>query len=104
MEAFREFLPVELRGQFRPTPVPLAAGQASFHHPLTVHGSYENRSPGPRRATVVNYMAPDTRSAEGRAPLLAGTPVVARGEVVEGQHFPIVLDLPGLPPDADALT
>jgi ectoine hydroxylase-related dioxygenase (phytanoyl-CoA dioxygenase family) len=101
MEAFRDFLPVELRYRFRPTPVPLAAGQASFHHPLTVHGSYENRSEGPRRAAVVNYMAPDTRSAEGRLPLLAGTPVVARGEVVEGEHFPIVLDLPGLPRDAE---
>ena len=103
MEAFRGFLPAELREQFRPTPVPLAAGQASFHHPLTVHGSYENRSSGPRRAAVVNYMAPDTRSAEGRVPLLAGTPVVARGAVVEGALFPIVLDLPGLPEDADGL-
>lgn len=97
MEAFRDFLPAELRERFRPVPVPLAAGQASFHHPLTVHGSYENRTPGPRRAAVVNYMAPDTRSAEGRVPLLAGTPVVARGDVIEGAHFPIVLDLVGLP-------
>jgi len=93
MEAFRDFLPAELRGQFRPTPVPLPAGFASFHHPLTVHGSFENRSDGPRRAAVVNYMAPDTRSADGRLPLLAGTPLVARGEVIEGEHFPIVLDL-----------
>jgi hypothetical protein len=38
-------------------------------------------------------MGPDTRSAEGRMPLLKGTPVVARGEVVQGEHFPIVLDL-----------
>jgi ectoine hydroxylase-related dioxygenase (phytanoyl-CoA dioxygenase family) len=100
MEAFREFLPVELREQFHPTPVPLAAGMASFHHPLTVHGSYENHSAGPRRAAVLNYMAPDTRSAEGRVPLLAGTPLVARGEVVQGEHFPIVLDVSGLAPGA----
>ena len=93
MEAFRDFLPAELRAQFHPTPVPLPAGYASFHHPLTVHGSYENRSAGPRRAAVVNYMAPDTRSADGRLPLLAGTRLVARGEVIEGEHFPIVLDL-----------
>lgn len=93
MEAFRDFLPPELRELFRPTPVELKAGQASFHHPLTVHGSYENHSAGPRRATVLNYMAPDTRSAEGRIPLLKGTPVVPRGEVIEGEHFPIVLDM-----------
>ena len=93
MEAFRDFLPAELRARFRPTPVPLRAGEASFHHPLTVHGSYENRSPEPRRAAVLNYMGPDTRSAEGRIPLLKGTPLVPRGEIVDGAHFPIALDL-----------
>jgi ectoine hydroxylase-related dioxygenase (phytanoyl-CoA dioxygenase family) len=97
MEAFREFLPVGLREQFRPVPVPLPAGYASFHHPLTVHGSYENRSDGPRRAVVLNYMAPDTRSADGRLPLLAGTPIVRRGDVIDGEDFPIVLDLASLP-------
>jgi len=93
MEAFRDFLPPELQERFRPKPVPLRAGEASFHHPLTVHGSYENRSPEPRRAAVLNFMGPATRSAEGRIPLLKGTPVVPRGEVVEGEYFPIVLDL-----------
>jgi ectoine hydroxylase-related dioxygenase (phytanoyl-CoA dioxygenase family) len=93
MEAFRDFLPAELRERFHPTPVALKAGEASFHHPLMVHGSYENRSSGPRRAAVLNYMAPDTRSAEGRVPPLEGTPVVARGDIIEGEHFPIVLDL-----------
>jgi ectoine hydroxylase-related dioxygenase (phytanoyl-CoA dioxygenase family) len=93
MEAFRDHLPVALRDEFRPVPVTLRAGEASFHHPLTVHGSYENRSLAPRRAAVLNYMAPDTRSADGRLPLLAGTRVVPRGEVIDGPHFPIVLDL-----------
>jgi ectoine hydroxylase-related dioxygenase (phytanoyl-CoA dioxygenase family) len=94
MEAFRDFLPEELRERFSPRPVALRAGEASFHHPLTVHGSYENRSAAPRRAVVLNFMGPDTRSADDRMPLLKGTPVVARGDVVEGEHFPIVLDLP----------
>jgi len=98
MEAFRDFLPAELRDGFRPVPVALKAGEESLHHPLTVHGSHENRSSGPRRAVVLNYMAPDTRSADGRLPLLRGTPVVARGEVIEGEHFPIVLDLTAIPP------
>jgi ectoine hydroxylase-related dioxygenase (phytanoyl-CoA dioxygenase family) len=96
MDAFRDFLPRELREQFRPRAVPLRAGEASFHHPLTVHGSYQNRSDRPRRAAVLNYMGPDTRSAEGRIPLLKGTPIVPRGEIVEGEHFPIVLDLAAL--------
>jgi len=96
MEAFRDFLPEELRESFRPVPVPLEAGEASFHHPLTVHGSYGNPSPGPRRAAVLNYMAPDTRSADGRLPLLAGTALVERGAVIEGEHFPVVLDIGAL--------
>jgi ectoine hydroxylase-related dioxygenase (phytanoyl-CoA dioxygenase family) len=92
MQAFRDFLPANLRESFRPVPVELRAGEASFHHPLTVHGSWGNRSAGPRRAAVLNYMGPDTRSADGRIPLLKGTPLVERGDVVEGEHFPIVLD------------
>jgi len=93
MEAFRELIPEELREGFRPVPVPLKAGEASIHHPLTVHGSWGNSSPGPRRAVVLNYMAPDTRSADGRLPLLRGTALVERGAVIDGPHFPIVLDL-----------
>src|SRR5438067_955649 len=85
--ALRELLPNELRDRFRPVPIPLRAGEASLHHPLTVHGSYGNQSPRPRRAVVLNYMAPDTRSAEGRIPLLKGTPVVPRGAVIDGAHF-----------------
>jgi ectoine hydroxylase-related dioxygenase (phytanoyl-CoA dioxygenase family) len=96
MDAFGESLPPELRERFRPVPIPLRAGEASLHHPLMVHGSYGNRSPGPRRAAVLNFMAPDTRSAEGRLPPLKGTPVVPRGAVIEGEHFPIVLDLQAL--------
>jgi ectoine hydroxylase-related dioxygenase (phytanoyl-CoA dioxygenase family) len=92
MEAFRDLVPEEVRGRFRPVPVPLAAGEASIHHPLTVHGSYGNASAGPRRAAVLNYMAPDTRSADGRLPLLDGTALVERGAVIEGEHFPIVFD------------
>jgi len=93
MERFREIVPADRRQEFRPLPIPLRAGEASFHHPLMVHGSYGNRSDGPRRAVVLNYMAPDTRSADGRLPLLTGTPLVPRGAVIEGEHFPIVLDL-----------
>ncbi|PYQ50402.1 MAG: phytanoyl-CoA dioxygenase family protein [Acidobacteria bacterium] len=96
MDAFRASLPADLREGFHPVPIALRAGEASLHHPLMVHGSYGNRSPRPRRAAVLNFMAPDTRSAEGRMPPLKGTPVVPRGDVIDGEHFPIVLDLPAL--------
>jgi ectoine hydroxylase-related dioxygenase (phytanoyl-CoA dioxygenase family) len=92
MDAFRASLSPDLRESFRPTPIALRAGEASLHHPLMVHGSYGNRSARPRRAAVLNFMAPDTRSAEGRLPPLKGTPVVPRGAVLDGEYFPVVLD------------
>jgi len=48
---------------FDPQPVELKKGEASFHHPLAIHGSYGNRSDGPRRATVLNYFADGVKSA-----------------------------------------
>ena len=35
----------------------LKAGHAAFHHALTVHGSWANRSAAPRRALVINLFA-----------------------------------------------
>jgi hypothetical protein len=55
-----------------------------------VHGSYGNRGGRPRRALVLNFMRPDTRSADGRAPLLVGVPVIPEGEVVQGDFFPLL--------------
>jgi ectoine hydroxylase-related dioxygenase (phytanoyl-CoA dioxygenase family) len=40
--------------------VKLDAGQASFHHSLTLHGSFGNTSDQPRRAAVVNVFGDGT--------------------------------------------
>jgi len=50
----------------------------------------------PRRAIVLNFMHPETRSGDGRKPLLqfvggGGVPLVRQGAVIEGDYFPIVL-------------
>ena len=37
-------------------PAVLEAGEAVFHHPLVMHGSYANTSASQRRATVLNVM------------------------------------------------
>ena len=47
-------------------------------------------TPCGRRAIVVNYMSSLTVSVGG-GELLAGADVVGAGEVIRGQHFPIVL-------------
>ena len=40
----------------RPVPIELKRGQCSFHHPLLVHGSYENRSDRPRHAYALHLI------------------------------------------------
>jgi len=78
---------------FKPVPVPGKPGEASFHHSHTVHGSYGNNSDRPRRAVVLNYMGPETRCVDGSRPLLKGVPLIAEGALIEGDYFPIALDL-----------
>lgn len=64
-------------------------GYATFHHPLTVHGSYENLSERPRRAFVLNVFADGTLSDSDNE-LLEGVPVIAKGN----QMFSVVSFLP----------
>lgn len=91
MNAIQEVLSTEQRKQFEPVPIELKAGECAFHHPLLVHGSYENITLRPRRATVINVMRDGVRS-ESDEPLLAGVPSVPRGQTVEGQFFPLLLE------------
>ena len=79
----------------RPTAIELKKGEATFHHPLMVHGSFANATDRPRRATVINAFLDGTLSASDE-PLLQGVPVIAKGRKVEGQFFPLLYD-PGHP-------
>src|SRR5215813_7556823 len=63
MNEIRTVLDEEQKQAFRPVPIELKRGQCSFHHPLTVHGSYQNRSDRPRRATLVNVFRDGVLSA-----------------------------------------
>jgi ectoine hydroxylase-related dioxygenase (phytanoyl-CoA dioxygenase family) len=91
MDAIQTVLTDEQKGAFRPVPVPLKKGYASFHHPLTVHGSFDNRSDRPRRATVINVFRDGVVSQSDRS-LLKGVPVIPPGEPVAGRFFPLLLD------------
>jgi hypothetical protein len=93
LERIRDVLTPEQVAAFRPVAVPVPAGSATIHDSHTLHGSAGNRSDRPRRAMVFNYMAPDTRVADASEPLLRGVPLLPVGAVVQGEHFPIVLDL-----------
>jgi ectoine hydroxylase-related dioxygenase (phytanoyl-CoA dioxygenase family) len=91
MNAIRTVLDEDQKAQFRPTPVEFPKGFASFHHPLTVHGSYENRSSRPRRAVVINVFR-DGVISDSDKPLLKGVPPVPKGEKMSGQFFPLLYD------------
>lgn len=79
------------RREFRPVPIELKKGEASFHHPLMVHGSYENRTDRPRRAVVLNVFS-DGVVSDSNEPLLEGVPSVPRGTKMDGQFFPLLFD------------
>jgi len=90
MEAILDVLTDEQRAAFKPVPCELKAGEAVFHHPLMLHGSYANRSPRERRAMVVNMFRDGTLS-DSDEPLLEGVNVIPRGEKMGGQFFPLLM-------------
>jgi ectoine hydroxylase-related dioxygenase (phytanoyl-CoA dioxygenase family) len=91
MDAIQTVLSDEQRRAFRHVAVELKKGECSFHHPLMVHGSYENRTNRPRRATVINVFRDGVRSASDQ-PLLEGVPAIPTGNSMGGQFFPLLFD------------
>jgi ectoine hydroxylase-related dioxygenase (phytanoyl-CoA dioxygenase family) len=89
MEAILDILDDEQRASFNPVAIEMPAGHASFHHPLTVHGSFANSSHRPRRAVVLNFFRDGTLS-DSDEPLLAGVPPIAKGRKIDGRYFPLV--------------
>jgi ectoine hydroxylase-related dioxygenase (phytanoyl-CoA dioxygenase family) len=91
MDAIQTVLSDEQKKQFKPVAIELKEGEASFHHPLMVHGSYENRTDRPRRAAVINVFRDGVVSASDKHPL-EGVPAIPVGEKMDGQFFPLLFD------------
>jgi ectoine hydroxylase-related dioxygenase (phytanoyl-CoA dioxygenase family) len=92
MDAIREVLNDQQWEQLNhPLAVELQAGECSFHHPLMVHGSRENDTDRPRRATVINVFRDGVQSASD-TPLLDGVPAIPSGQPMGGQFFPLLFD------------
>jgi ectoine hydroxylase-related dioxygenase (phytanoyl-CoA dioxygenase family) len=90
MTAINAVLNEEQRRAFQhPVAIELKQGEASFHHPRLVHGSFANYSDQSRRATVINVMKDGVRSASNH-PLLHGVPAIPAGEKVDGRFFPLL--------------
>jgi ectoine hydroxylase-related dioxygenase (phytanoyl-CoA dioxygenase family) len=91
MDAIQTVLTGEQRKQFKPIAIELRKGEASFHHPLMVHGSYENSTDLPRRAAVINVFL-DGVVSDSDNPPLEGVPAIPAGEKMQGQFFPLLFD------------
>jgi Phytanoyl-CoA dioxygenase (PhyH) len=92
LHGIKDFLNDEQKKMFEhPWPAPVKAGEAIFHHSLTLHGSGENKSEQPRRAFVVNAFV-DGVISDSNEPLLTGVPVVEKGKKMEGQFFPLLFE------------
>ena len=91
MNAIESVLTLDQRKQFKPVAIELKAGECSFHHPLMVHGSFENRSDAARRGAVINVMR-DGVCSTSNDPLLRGVPPIPAGEKIQGRFFPLLFD------------
>lgn len=91
MDAIQTVLSAEQKAQFNPVAIEMKKGMATFHHPLMLHGSFENNTDGPRRAAVINVFRDGVRSASNE-PLLEGVPPIRAGQPMDGRFFPSLFD------------
>ncbi len=89
MDAIQSVLTDEQKSLFKPVPIELKAGEASFHHPRMIHGSYANDTDRPRRAAVINVFRDGVRS-NSDSPPLEGVPAIPKGEPMGGRFFPLL--------------
>ena len=91
MDAIQQVLTPEQKAQFKPVAIELKKGEATFHHPHMVHGSYANRTDRPRRGFVINVFRDGVISNSDES-LLEGVPVIPKGEKMQGRFFPLLYD------------
>lgn len=92
LHGIKDFLNDEQQKAFdKPAFAEVKAGEAIFHHSLTLHGSGENKSNEPRRAFVINVFE-DGVVSDTDDVLLEGVPVIAKGQKMQGQFFPLLYE------------
>ena len=91
MDAIQSVLSDEQKERFKPVAIELKKGEASLHHPLMIHGSFENETKHPRRAAVINVFR-DGVVSDSNEPLLEGVPSIPTGQKMQGQFFPLLFD------------
>jgi ectoine hydroxylase-related dioxygenase (phytanoyl-CoA dioxygenase family) len=91
MNGLMKYLTQEQKKEFKPVAIEMKKGYGTFHHPLLVHGSYENNSEIGRRAFVINVFADGTVSNTDDE-LLAGVPIIPKGHKMQGKFFPLLFN------------
>lgn len=92
MDGLAAFLTTTQKKEFEnKVAIEMPAGYGTFHHPLMVHGSYENKSPISRRAFVLNVFADGTCSNSDEV-ILNGVPAITAGNKMKGQFFPLLFN------------
>lgn len=96
MEAVKQVLDDDQKAVFeKKVANELKKGYASFHHPLTMHGSYANFSERSRRAVVINAMGHKTlgnTAGYERLDALAAFPAMKQDQVLDSRFFPVLFD------------
>jgi hypothetical protein len=96
MDAVREVLNEAQLADFEArVPIRLKRGQAAFHHPRTLHGSFANTSDRPRRATLVNVVRDGVCSAIGPDDpddIASRYHTPPHGEPLSGTFYPLLFD------------
>ena len=92
MDSLKELLTPDQQVQYdKKVAIEMPKGFGTFHHPLMVHGSYENNSDISRRAMVLNVFADGTLSNSNEE-MLPGIPITLVGQKMEGQFYPLLFD------------
>ncbi|MEP0134583.1 MAG: phytanoyl-CoA dioxygenase family protein [Eudoraea sp.] len=89
MNGLMKYLTEAQKKEFKPVAIEMKKGYGTFHHPLLVHGSYENNSEMSRRAFVINVFADGTVSNTDDE-LLTGVPIIPKGSKMQGKFFPLL--------------
>jgi phytanoyl-CoA hydroxylase len=86
-----ESMPDEFEGhEIKVRTCPVRKGEVHFHHALTWHGSNANQSARPRRAIALHFMTDSTRFVASGEHVMKPFVHIADGEMMEGDHFPVV--------------
>ncbi|UVI31242.1 phytanoyl-CoA dioxygenase family protein [Paenibacillus spongiae] len=93
LEKQRDMMDIPANEKFETVPLVMKAGQVSFHHALTIHGSGPNTTDHARRSMAVHLMSGETRyrsTEKGDGHFNAQMMKGKDGERFQGENWPVL--------------